>query len=187
MRDSWTSKISWGQLQCAFGDSREVEELLQEMLAGNDVLGDLINHVLHQGTIYEATIAVAACLVETLQTGKLGQRLIAAVNPATGEKYVLSEKALVFYLLSSMAESAHETVGSGSTPKNRTIKALLFEALRSGIPLYEAGSQDPNDQISEPSSALLEALAGGTMAAIDSQYRLTLGARLGMPLSPLNA
>jgi hypothetical protein len=187
MPDSWNSRVAWEQLHSAFGDSREVGELLQLVLAGEDVWGDLFGHVLHQGTIYEATIAVAACL-EALQTGKLGERLIPVGKPF-GRKDVLSERALAFGLLSGMAESAHEAVRSGSTPKQyATIAALVLKALRPGIPLYEAGAEDSDDEISEASPALLEALAGGgTGAASDSQYGQSLRAKLGMPLLPPTA
>jgi hypothetical protein len=185
MPNSWHSKFAWEQIQCAYGDSREVGELLQLVLAGEDVWGDLINHVLHQGTVYEATVAVTALLVEALQTEMLGERLIPVGKPY-GRNIVLSEKALAFSLLSSIAESAHEAIHAGSTRKQySTIGALVLETLRPGIPLYEAGAENPDDQIREASSALLEALAAGCpAAAIDSQYRRRLETKLGMPLSP---
>jgi hypothetical protein len=48
--------------------------------------------------------------------------------------------------------------------------------------LYEAAANDPDDQISEASGTLLDALAGGTVAAIDRPYWRSVGQRLGMPL-----
>ena len=51
-------------------------ELLQHVLAGEDVWVELFGHVLHQETIYEATVAVAAWMVEALHTRKLDARLI---------------------------------------------------------------------------------------------------------------
>ena len=182
MGDSWNSKVAWEQLHCAYGDSREVGELLQQVLAGKDVWIDLFGHVLHQGTIYEATVAVAAWMVEALQAKRLGERLIPVGKPFSN-KDILSERVLVFDLLSGMAESAHEAVRSGSTPKEyAAIAALVLEALRPGIPLYEAGVEDPDDQISEASSTLLEALAGGGAPVSDSQYRQSLRAKLKMLL-----
>jgi len=159
-----------------------VGELLQQALAGKDVWADLFGHVLHQGTIYEATVAVAAWIVEALQTGRLNDRLISVGMPL-GRRDVLSERALAFDLLSGMAESAHEAVRSRSTPKQyKAIAALVLEALQPGIPLYEAGVEDPDDQIGEASSTLLEALAGNAVAATDSKYQRSLRAKLGMPL-----
>lgn len=186
MADSWSSKVAWKQLHCAYGDSREVGDLLQQVLAGEDVWVELFGHVLHQETIYEATVAVAAWMVEALQTRKLDARLI-PVGKRLGTKEVLSERAIAFNLLSGMAESAHEAVSSRSTPQQyAAIAALVLEALRPGAPLYKAGVEDPDDQISEASSTLLKALAGGGVAAIDGQYQRSLRANLGMPL-PLPA
>jgi hypothetical protein len=184
MADSWSSKVAWKQLHCAYGDSREVGELLQQVLAGKDVWVELFGHVLHQETIYEATVAVAAWMVEALQTKKLGARLIPVGKPL-GTKEVLSERVIAFNLLSGMAESAHEAVSSRSTPQQyAAIAALVLEALRSGSPLYKAGVEDPDDQIGEASSTLLKALAGSVMAAVDAQYQRSLRAKLGMPLPP---
>jgi hypothetical protein len=183
MADSWSSKVAWEQIQSAFGDSRVVRELLQEVLAGEDVWGDLFGQVLHQGTIYEATVVVAAWMVEALQGGRLGERLIPLHNPSTGEKIMVSERALVFGLLSGMAQSAHEALNSGRTRKRyASIAALVLEALRPGIPLYEAGVENLDDEMSKASSTLLAALAaGGTTEAIDSQDLRSLKAKLGMP------
>ena len=186
MADSWTSKVAWEHLQSAFGESRVVGELLQEVLAGKDVWGDLFGQVLHQGTIYEASVAVAAWMVEALRGGTLGARLISASNPSTGEEIMVSERALVFGLLSGMAESAHEALSSGRTRKRyASIAALVLEVLRPGIALYEAGVNDLDHEMSEASSTLLAALAaGGTTEAIDSQDLRSLRAKLGMPLPP---
>jgi hypothetical protein len=163
-----------------------VRELLQLVLAGEDVWGNLFGLVLHQDTLWEATVPVAAWMVEALQTERLGNRLIPVRNPSSGRKYVVSERALALELLSSMAEVARDAVVPGSTSKrSAAIGALVLEALRPGIPLYEAGAEDSDDQISEASSALLKALAGrGSGAASDSQYGLSLRANLEMPLPP---
>jgi len=98
------------QLRCAYGDSREVGEVLQRVLvcSGENVWIDLYGHVLHQGTIYEATVAVAAWMVEALQTGKLGNRLIPIGKPF-GKKDAFSERVLVFDLLSGIAEVGSRT------------------------------------------------------------------------------
>lgn len=189
MADSWNSKVAWDQLRCASGDSSwEVGELLQLVLAGDDVWGNLFGLVLHQDTLWEATVPVAAWMVEALQAERLGNRLIPVRNPSSGRKYVVSERALALELLSSMAEVARDAVRSFSPSKQYVaIAALVLEALRPGIPLYEAGAEDSDDQISETSSALLEALAGGgTGAASDSEYGRSLRAKLGMPLPSLD-
>ena len=189
MADSWNSKVARDQLRCASGHSSwEVGELLQLVLAGEDVWGDLFGRVLHQDTLWEATVPVAAWMVEALQTERLGNRLIPVRNPSSGRKYVVSERALALDLLSSMAEVARDAVRSGSTSKQyAAIGALVLEALRPGIPLYEAGAEDSDDQISEASFALLQTLAGGTGAASDSEIGRSLRAKLGMPLSPPTA
>ena len=182
MAAQWASEVKWEQVQSAFGDSREVGELLKLILEGEDVWGDLIGHVMHQGTIYEATIAVAGWLVEALQTKKLDRRLI-PVGKALGRSDVLSERTIALGVLSSMAEDARDALRSASTPKRyAALAALVLEALRPGIPLYEAGANDPDDQISEASATVVDALAGGTVAAIDRPYWRSVGQRLGMPL-----
>jgi hypothetical protein len=184
MAVQWASKVEWEQLQSAFGDSREVGELLKLILVGEDVWGDLIGHVMHQGTIYEGTIAVAGWLVDALQTKKLDKRLI-PVGKVFGRSDVLSERAIAFGVLSSMAEYARDALRSTSTPKRyAALAALVLEALRPGIPLYEAGAKDPDDQINEASATLLDALAGGSVAGIDRQYLRSVVKKLGMPLPP---
>ena len=130
------------QLHCAFGDSREVGELLQlARRQGRRV--DLFGHVLHPGTIYGATIAIAGWMGEALQTERLNQRLISVGEPF-GREDVLSERVLAFGLRSGMADSANETVRSRRRPQQyAAIAALVLEALRPGIPLYEAGLRIP--------------------------------------------
>ena len=116
MAVQWASKVEWEQLQSAFGDSREVGELLKLILVGEDVWRDLIGHVMHQGTIYEGTIAVAGWLVDALQTKRLDKRLI-PVGKVFGRSDVLSERAIAFGVLSSMAEDARDALHSTSTPE----------------------------------------------------------------------
>ena len=126
-------------------------------------------------------------MVEALETERLGERLIPVGEPF-GKDIVASERALAFLLLSSMAESAHKALSSGRT-RNRyaSIAALVLEALRPGIPLYEAAVEDHDNEMSKASSTLIEALAGGPTEAIDSQYLQRLRAKLGMPLPPSTA
>lgn len=184
MPNSRNSVVAWEQIQCAYGDSREVGELLQRALAGEGVWGDLIGLVLHQDTLYEATVPVASWVVEALTTEKLGKRLIHIVNPASGKRRLASEKALAFWLLSGMAEVARDALNGGSRSEPyATLAALVLEALRPGTPLYEAGAKDPDDQVREASSTLLDALADDVSIAGDRLYERTLMAKLGMPLS----
>src|ERR1700722_10891161 len=98
MGDSWTSKVKWEQLHCAYGDSREVGELLQRVAAGEDVWVDLFGHVLHQETIYEASVAVAGWMMDALLTGKLGERMIPVGKPFD-RKDEVSEKSIALNLL----------------------------------------------------------------------------------------
>jgi hypothetical protein len=183
MADSWSSKVAWEKLQSAYGDSRIVGNLLQEVLVGEDVWGDLFSHVLHQGTLYEATVAVAGWMLEALEKERLGERLIPVGKPF-GKDTVASERALAFGLLSGMAESAHEALSSEMTPKRyASIAVLVLEALQPGIVLYEAGVKSLDDEVSEASSTLLEVLKDrGTTGAIDSEYLQKLRVKIGMPL-----
>ena len=65
-----------------------------------------------------------------------------------------------------MAESARDALRSASTPKRyAALAALVLEALRPGIPLYEAGAKDPDDQINEASAADGDRLEVNTMRA----------------------
>ncbi|HKE26861.1 MAG TPA: hypothetical protein VKB88_31125 [Bryobacteraceae bacterium] len=158
------------QLHSAFGDSR-VGELLRQVLAGKDVWVDLFGHVLHPETICGATIAIGGRMGEALQTERVNEQLISVGEPFARED-VLSQRVLALGLRSGMADSANETVRSRRRPQQyAAISALVLEALRPGIPLYEAGVEDPGDPISERSSTLLSALAGGAVAAIDSKYQ----------------
>jgi hypothetical protein len=144
MSDSWTSKVAWDQLSCASGNSSwEVGELLQLVLTDEDVWGDLVGLVLHQRTLWEATVPVAAWMVEALQTERLGNRMIPVRNPSSGRRYVASERALALVLLSNVAEVARDAIRPGSRLRTATIAALVLEALRPGIPLYKAGAEDP--------------------------------------------
>jgi hypothetical protein len=184
MAVQWASKVEWEQIQSAFGDSRELGELLKLILEGEDVWGDLIGYVMHQGTIYEGTIAVAGWLVDALESKRLNTRLI-PVGKVFGSSAVLSERAIAFSVLSSMAEDARDALRSTSTPERyAALAALVLEALRPGIPLYETGAKDPDDQINQAGATLLDALAGGSLAGIDRQYLRSVRKKLGMPLPP---
>jgi hypothetical protein len=66
-----------------------------------------------------------------------------------------------------------------------SIAALVLEVLRSGIPLFEAGVEDLDNEIGEASSTLLAALApGGVTEAIDIEDLRRLMTKLGMTLPP---
>jgi hypothetical protein len=125
-------------------------------------------------------------MVEALRGGRLGERLVPLHNPSTGEQMMVRERALVFGLLSGMAESDNEALNSGMTGKRyASIAALVLEVLRPGIPLFEAGVEDLDNEIGEASSTLLAALArGGVTKAIDIEDLRRLMTKLGMPLPP---
>lgn len=156
--------------------------MLQSVAVGEDVWVDLFGHVLHQETIYEASIALAAWMVDALLTQKLGGRMIPVGKPF-GKKVEVNERSIALDLLSGMAESAQQALGSRNTPKQyAAIAALVLEVLRPGIPLYEAGVEDADERTSEVCSVLLAALADGRVAApIDSNYQRGLREKLGMP------
>jgi hypothetical protein len=140
--------------------------LLNQIAAGGDAWGELYSRVLHQGTIYEATVPVASWLVHALQAGTIGRRII-AVGRNLGTDEVLSEHTLAFGLLSAMAESARDAIGqtgshqsSGQTKGNyASIGARVLEALRPGIGLYQRGLADSEEDVREASAALIEAVA----------------------------
>jgi hypothetical protein len=116
-------------------------------------------------------------MVEALQTGRLGNRPASLTNPSSGQKYIVSERALVLELLTSMAKAARDAVSSGPTSPHFTVATLVLEALRPGIPLNEAWAEDCHD--------LLDALADGPPEPSDSPYARSLRAKLGMPLNNL--
>jgi hypothetical protein len=166
VRESSGSNVAWRQLRDAYGSAEEVGELLNQIAAGDDAWGELYNRVLHQGTLYEATVPVASWLVHALQAGTIGKRMI-AVGRNFGTDEVLSESTLAFGLLSAMAESARDAINqtgchksSGQTKENyASIGVGVLEALRPGIRLYERGLADPEEDVREASAALIEAVA----------------------------
>ena len=92
----------------------------------------------------------------------------------------------MFGLLSGMAESANEALNSGMARKRyASIAALVLEVLRPGLPLFEAGVEDLDNEIGEASSTLLAAFApGGVPEAVDVEDLRHLMTKLGMPLPP---
>jgi hypothetical protein len=127
----------------------------------------LIQRVLHQGTLHEATIPVAAWLVHALQVGKIGVRLI-PVGRRFGRDEVINERVLAFSLLSEMAGSARSasrdpatySASSGRTPKEyASIATGVLDTLRLGIPLFQAGIADDLSEVRLASAAILKAAA----------------------------
>jgi hypothetical protein len=161
------ANVAWGQLRDAYGSAEEVGSLLGQIALGEDVWGELIQRVLHQGTLYEATIPVAAWLVHALQVGKIGVRLI-PVGRTFGRDEVINERVLAFSLLSEMAGSARSasrdpatySASSGRTPKEYASIAIgVLDALRVGIPLFQAGIADDLSEVRLASAAILKAAA----------------------------
>jgi hypothetical protein len=161
------ANIAWGQLRDAYGSAEEVGSLLEQIALGEDVWAELIQRVLHQGTLYEATIPVAAWLVHALQARKIGVRLI-PVGRRFGRDEVINERVLAFSLLSEMAGSARSasrdpatySASSGRTPKEyASIATGVLDALRVGIPLFQAGIADDLSEVRLASAAILKAAA----------------------------
>jgi hypothetical protein len=163
MGESSSSNVAWRQLRDAYGFAEGVGELLNQIADGDDAWGELYNRVLHQGTLYEAAIPVASWLVHALQVGTIGKRRI-AVGRMFGTDEVLSESTLAYTFLSDMAESATSAISqqtgphesSGQTKEGyASIGVRVLEALRPGIPLYERGLADPEDEVRVASLALI--------------------------------
>jgi hypothetical protein len=161
------ANVAWGQLRGAYGSAAEVGSLLEQIALGENVWGELIQIVLHQGTLYEATIPVAAWLVHALQVGKIGVRLI-PVGRTFGTDEVINERVLAFSLLSEIAGSARSasqdpatySASSGRTPKEyASIAIRVLDALRVGIPLFQAGIADDLLEVRLASAAILKAAA----------------------------
>jgi hypothetical protein len=161
------ANVAWGQLRDAYGSAEEVGSLLEQIALGEDGWGELIQRVLHQGTLYEATIPVAAWLVHALQVGKIGVRLI-PVGRTFGRDEVINERVLAFSLLSEMAGSARSasqdpatySAPSGRTPKEYASIAIgVLDALRVGIPLFQAGIADDLSEVRLASAAILKVAA----------------------------
>ena len=60
---------AWGALKSACGSAEEVGELLGLIESGEDVWGDLIAEVLHQGSLYSATAPAISVAIGLLNRG----------------------------------------------------------------------------------------------------------------------
>lgn len=73
--DASIRKVPWTELSHAYGPAREVPDLLRAMYAGDmDAWQDFWNFLMHQGTLYPATVAVIPILLEWLADPDAPQR-----------------------------------------------------------------------------------------------------------------
>jgi hypothetical protein len=153
--------VAWDQLRGAYGSAEEVGELLGLIESGEDVWGDLFSHVLHQGSIFEATVPVIAWVIEALKQDRLGV--------GAGTKKRPSQRVWGFAFLSGAAGSA-----TGLARRDSVASAVL-DALRKGIALYQKGLADTEPEIRVASAAIWKAVATDralAFASIDRQYKL---------------
>jgi hypothetical protein len=171
MADDWSEKsVPWGRLEGAYGSAAEVGELLSLIESGEDVWSDLINEVLHQRSLYDATAPAISWVVRFLGRGGLAE----GPQPARGtarRMQTVSQKTWAFSFLSAAAASA--TQSRGCSPE-RASDALT--ALREGASLYEAGLTDRDAGVRLASAAIWKAVATGRVdrtracASIADQY-----------------
>ena len=97
---SFVSDVHWSELQDAFGPATEVPALLQKVATARGkrlekAIGDLCEHVLHQGTIYSASPAVVRALID----------LAKEAGPL--------ERTVFYDVLSEFASSARQAIAAG--------------------------------------------------------------------------
>jgi hypothetical protein len=133
MTDWSDESVSWSQLRSAYGSAEEVGELLSLIELGEDVWGDLINEVLHQGSLCGATAPVICWVIRFLDRGGLTGRS-APVRNRVRRNQTVSQKAWAFSFLSAAATSA--TSEGRGTPE---LARGVLDALRRGAALFEKG------------------------------------------------
>jgi hypothetical protein len=97
---SFVSDVPWSELQDAFGPATEIPALLQKVATVRGkrlekAIGDLCEHVLHQGTIYSASPAVVRALID----------LAKEAGPL--------ERTVFYDVLSEFASSARQAIAAG--------------------------------------------------------------------------
>jgi hypothetical protein len=153
--------ICWGELKCANGSAEEVGELLGLIESGEDVWGDLISEVLHQGSLYSATAPAISTVIGLVERGTLSKRPASASRDA-GRGQVPSQRVWAFVFLAGVATSATQT------EKGTRLAADVLKALRRGCALYEAGLSDQDVEVRLASAAIWKAVADDRARAFAS-------------------
>ncbi|HEX6352803.1 hypothetical protein [Actinophytocola sp.] len=113
--------LDWSRLRHAYGAADDIPALL-EQLRGEDweeAFGELFNSLLHQGSVYPATVAALPFLVD-----------IAHDRAAPG-------RASALWLLGIYAESTRLPDGADVEAFDRQARAALDETVRNLLPLLE--------------------------------------------------
>jgi hypothetical protein len=162
----------WGALTSAYGNAGEAGELLGLIESGEDVWGDLISQVLHQGSLYSATAPAVSAVIGLLGRGTLSRGRTAGRSQA-------------FLFLSAAATPATQS------PKGARFASDVLEALRRGCALYDAGLTDQDVEVRLASAAIWKSAANDRALAFASiakryEHETECDVRLTM-LSALNA
>ena len=165
MADFSEEPIAWGQLQGAYGSAEEVGVLLSLIESGEDVWGDLIGEVLHQGSLCDATAPVTAWVIRFLNRATFANRTV-SLGKAVRAKHHPSQKAWAFIFLSCAAASAIQE--PKSSPRTA---ADVLDALRHGSTLYEKGLADHEVEVRLASAAIWKAVAADRAFAFASIAR----------------
>jgi hypothetical protein len=165
MANKGKAPVTWGQFEGAYGGAGEVGELLSLIESGENVWGDLINEVLHQGSLYGATAPVVSRIVKGLKEGQFADLSVPARKDIrTGS--LLSQKAEAFIFLSAAAASA--TRAAKSSP--RQARSVLA-ALRLGIALYKKGLTEREGAVRLASATTWKAVATNRPVAFTAIVR----------------
>jgi hypothetical protein len=175
---------AWGALKSAYGSAEEVGELLGLIESGEDVWGDLIGEVLHQGSLYGATAPAIAVVIGLLSRGALSKRP-ASPRRGEGRGQVPSQRAWAFVFLAGAATSATQT------EKGTRLAADVLKTLREGCALYDAGLTDQEVGVRHASAAVWKVVADDGALAFASiakgyEHETDRDVRVTM-LSALNA
>jgi hypothetical protein len=176
--------LAWGALKSAYGSAEEVGELLGLIESGEDVWGDLIGEVLHQGSLYSATAPAISVVIGLLSRGALSKR-VASPRRSAGRGQVPSQRVWAFGFLAGAAMSATQT------EKGTRFASDVLKALRGGCALYDAGLTDQEVEVRLASAAIWKSVADDralAFASIEKRYEheTDCNARVAM-LSALNA
>jgi hypothetical protein len=146
----------WDELQHAYGAATDIPPLLREVAAAKgrklyDAMDELCSRVLHQGTIYSASPAVARAVIQML--GGMGPR----------------ERTSFYGLLTGFASSARESIAVGHAIPCRSggdpvdgiaIRDAILDAREAFVPDLSHSTAELRAQAAE----LLTAFAGASPA-----------------------